>query len=97
MSQWVDSLPVYHIVKDKLTCPADVVSAAIDAMESKFSDATPMEGDGLRLDWDDRWVQLRASNTEPIVRIISEAPEKEIARELIEQTKELIRPLLPKG
>ncbi|MEZ6047497.1 MAG: phosphoglucosamine mutase [Planctomycetaceae bacterium] len=40
--------------------------------EEIFSDAHVQEGDGLRLDWDDRWVQVRASNTEPIMRIIAE-------------------------
>ncbi len=38
--------------------------------------------DGLRLDWEDRWVHIRSSNTEPIVRVIAEAPDGAIAREL---------------
>jgi phosphomannomutase len=41
--------------------------------------------DGLRLDWDDRWVHVRSSNTEPIVRVIAEAPEAAIARGLADQ------------
>ena len=38
--------------------------------------------DGLRLDWDDCWVHVRASNTEPIVRVIAEASDRERALEL---------------
>jgi len=94
LSAWVDALPVYHILKDKVTCPKDIVPKAILAMKETFADATPTEGDGLRLDWDDRWVQVRASNTEPIVRIIAEAPEEAVAQQLIDETRNLIEPLL---
>ncbi|MGE0377074.1 MAG: phosphoglucosamine mutase [Planctomycetaceae bacterium] len=74
VGEWADSLPGYTIVKDKLTCPRDKVDAACDALQAAYADATPTLGDGLRLDWPDRWVQVRASNTEPILRIIAEAP-----------------------
>ena len=74
LAAWADSLPRYVIVKDKLTCEASKVTAAVAALRSTFADATATEGDGLRLDWPDRWVQVRASNTEPILRVIAEAP-----------------------
>ena len=74
LSDWVDELPVYHIVKDKLRCPMDRVQQACDALQAHYPGATPVLGDGLRLDWDDRWVQVRASNTEPVLRVIAEAP-----------------------
>jgi phosphomannomutase len=76
LAAWVDSFPSYSIVKDKLTCPADRVQAACAALEKKYPDATAAHGDGLRLDWPDRWVQVRASNTEPILRVIAEAPDE---------------------
>lgn len=94
LSEWVDSLPRYEIVKDKVTCPADVVPAACDALRTRFSDATAAEGDGLRLEWPDRWVQVRASNTEPIVRIIAEAPAASTAQELVTASREVIEGLL---
>jgi phosphomannomutase len=76
VADWVDSLPAYSIVKDKLACPADRVGDACRALEKKYSDAAATHGDGLRLDWSDRWVQVRASNTEPILRVIAEAPDE---------------------
>jgi phosphomannomutase len=82
LSQWVDELPRYTIIKDKLTCPRDRVTQACAALKSHFPAARPEEGDGLRLDWDDRWVQVRASNTEPILRVIAEAPDADLARKL---------------
>jgi phosphomannomutase len=85
LSAWADSLPQYTIIKEKLECPRDRVGAACDALRSVFKEATAQDGDGLRLDWPDRWVQVRASNTEPILRIIAEAPTSDSARALCSQ------------
>jgi phosphomannomutase len=82
LAEWADSLPQYAIVKDKLTCSREQVTNACAALRAAYSDATPTEGDGLRLDWDDRWVQVRASNTEPILRVIAEAPDEASASQL---------------
>jgi phosphomannomutase len=91
LSEWADSLPQYTIVKDKLTCPREKVEAACDALQSRYADAAPTRGDGLRLDWEDRWVQVRASNTEPIVRVIAEAPEETTAKNLCRDAVEIVR------
>jgi phosphomannomutase len=47
----------------------------------------------LRLEWDDRWVHIRASNTEPIVRVIAEAVEPAVARELSSRIGLWVNPL----
>lgn len=91
LAAWADSLPFYTIVKDKLDCPASAVPAACDALRTAFPEAEARDGDGLRLDWSDRWVQVRASNTEPIIRIIAEAPETEDAVRLIDQAMHVVR------
>ena len=67
-------LPRYEIVKTKAALPPDKLPAALDALERRFSDAAADRLDGLRLDWPDRWLLVRGSNTEPIVRAIAEAP-----------------------
>jgi len=90
LSTWVDSIPKYAIVKSKLTCPREAVPTACQALSRHYSTAVPTEGDGLRLDWDDRWVQVRASNTEPIVRVISEAPTSDDATALCEEARDVI-------
>lgn len=91
LAKWADSLPYYTIVKDKVTCPAEAVPAACEALRSAFADAEAREGDGLRLDWPDRWVQVRGSNTEPIVRVIAEAPETTQAVALCDQAMTVVR------
>ncbi|MEX0700968.1 MAG: phosphoglucosamine mutase [Planctomycetales bacterium] len=82
VAAWADSIPRYTIIKDNLGCPRERVAAACAALRERYRDATAQEGDGLRLDWADRWVQVRASNTEPILRVIAEAPDPEAARAL---------------
>ena len=80
VGEWADSLPRYAIVKRKFAVPSpDRVEAACDALAAAYPDADAQRGDGLRLDWPDRWVQVRASNTEPIARVIAEAPDQSVA------------------
>lgn len=93
LAEWADALPSYSIIKDKIECPRDRVEAACAALRKTFKDATATEGDGLRLDWADRWVQIRASNTEPIIRVISEAPDAAQATELCRQAVAIARAL----
>lgn len=91
LDEWADSLPRYAIVKDKLECPRDRVDAGCAALQSTFTDATATAGDGLRLDWSDRWVQVRASNTEPIIRVIAEAPDETQANEICAQAVSVVQ------
>lgn len=91
LSDWVETLPHYTIVKDKLHCPRERVDQACAALRATYATATATEGDGLRLDWPDRWVQVRSSNTEPIIRIIAEAPGAEVAQSLCAEAVTLAR------
>ena len=91
LADWVDRLPKYTIVKDKLHCPRERVDRACAALRTAYPTAVASEGDGLRLDWPDRWVQVRASNTEPIIRVIAEAPDDAKAKSLCAEAVELAR------
>jgi phosphomannomutase len=81
ISALADELPRYAMHKMKVNLATDRVPAALDALEKRFSDATPDRLDGLRLDWPNKWLLVRASNTEPIVRVFAEAPSEKEARE----------------
>jgi phosphomannomutase len=86
-SALTNELPRYEICKTKVTVARERIPAALNALERQFSEATPDRLDGLRLDWQGahgkgQWLLVRASNTEPIVRIIAEAPTSEESRHL---------------
>ncbi len=82
ISALADELPRYAIHKTTVDLPSDKVPAALDALEKHFAEAASDRLDGLRLDWPDKWLLVRASNTEPIVRAIAEAPEGDEAQNL---------------
>jgi len=73
VSGLADELPRYEIVKTKVSLPGEKVAVGLDALEKHFADARSDRLDGLRLDWPGRWLLVRASNTEPIVRAVAEA------------------------
>ena len=82
VSAWVAARPRYTIVKAKAPRGADLAKL-YEALERRFADATPDRQDGLRLGWTDRWLHVRPSGTEPIVRIIAEAPTADAAAQLV--------------
>jgi len=69
-----DDLPRYEIVKTKVTLPAERIAGALAALEKHFALAPCDRLDGVRFDWPGKWLLVRPSNTEPVVRAIAEAP-----------------------
>jgi phosphomannomutase len=82
LSELVAALPAYAIVKDKHTVDRGRLPDLYAKLRQRWPEARSNDLDGLRLDWSDRWVHLRPSNTEPIVRVIAEAPREADARQL---------------
>jgi phosphomannomutase len=87
LSAVVDDHPRYVIVKDKLDRPDAPLDAVYAALLAAFPDAERDTQDGLRLAWPDRWVHVRPSGTEPIVRVIAEAPDAEGAHALVARSR----------
>jgi phosphomannomutase len=88
LSAIVGGLPRYVIVKDKLDRPKASLDTVYAALRKAFPTAEVDTQDGLRLSWPDRWVHVRPSGTEPIVRVIAEAPSHTEANELVRQSRE---------
>jgi phosphomannomutase len=84
LSRLVRELPAYVMVKDQypLREPHGSVAELWERIAAAYPEAAAERRDGLRLDWPDRWVHVRASNTEPVVRVIAEAAEPAAARAL---------------
>jgi phosphomannomutase len=93
-SDYRDTLPNYEMSKQKL----ELKELGVDADElltkvaEKFSDQNPNTTDGVKVDFDNGWVHFRKSNTEPIVRVYSEAATANEARSLARRVMDLILP-----
>ena len=86
VSALVAAAPRYAIVKAKAPRGAEL-APVYAALKRRFADADVDEQDGLRLGWRDRWLHVRPSNTEPIIRFIAEAPERGQAEQLVEEAR----------
>ena len=93
LSKIVASYPRYVIVKDKLERPAAPLATVYEALKRAFPGAEVDTQDGLRLTWPDRWVHVRPSGTEPIVRVIAEAPSAEDAEKLVRDCRQPVEAL----
>jgi phosphomannomutase len=82
LSALADELPSFAMVKEKYPLGGVPVAELFDRIADAHPDAASDRRDGLRLDWPECWAHVRASNTEPIVRVIAEAPDEARAREL---------------
>jgi phosphomannomutase len=91
LSELAAELPTYHIVKDKYSVPPARLPRLFEALAGRWPEAQVNRLDGLRLDWPDRWLHVRPSNTEPIVRVIAEAPRAADAEALCREVGALLR------
>jgi phosphomannomutase len=91
LSEATAQLPSYTIAKTKLALAGTDPEVLLERAAAAFDGAEADRTDGLRLRWPEReeWLQFRKSGTEPVVRIIAEAPDPERARELLERAREL--------
>jgi len=84
------TLPIFKIVKDKISVDTIDSDELIDKVSNLFNDADKNDLDGIKFTWDDKWVHLRRSNTEPIMRIYAEAPSEDQALELVSKIRSII-------
>jgi len=89
VSELVAAAPRYTIVKAKAERGTRNAERGMEdvyaALRRLFPDASVDTQDGLRLAWRDRWLHVRPSNTEPIIRLIAEAPSGTGAQELVDE------------
>jgi phosphomannomutase len=89
LSRLVAESPRYTIVKAKAPRGPDL-QQLYQRLRQRFADAAADQRDGLRLAWSDRWLHVRPSGTEPIVRLIAEAPTQAEAEALVAASRELL-------
>ena len=88
------SFPSYQIAKNRIDLTpetdVDAILVKVKEMFAKDNSATVNDIDGVKIDFPDRWVHLRKSNTEPIIRVYSEAQTMELADELGKQLMKVV-------
>lgn len=90
IAKLADELPRYEMAKTKITLAPERVAAGLDRLAHHYTDAKSDRLDGLRLDWPGKWLLVRASNTEPIVRAMAEAPTRAEADRLCADAEEIL-------
>ena len=73
VSEIKNTFPDYQLVKDKVSIDGLNPDLILSQIKEKFTDAEIDERDGLKLTWQKKWIHIRKSNTEPIMRIYAEA------------------------
>ena len=88
ISDEIYSIPKYFMVKDKILLNSKI---DFDSLESIFDCDEINRLDGIKFSWSDKWIHIRKSNTEPIIRIFAEAPTKDEVDELVNTLKNYVK------
>ena len=83
--------PNYYIAKNRIDLtPGTDILAILQSVKEHYKNEKVTDIDGVKIDFADKWVQLRKSNTEPIIRVYSEAPTMEAANALGQQVIDIV-------
>ena len=85
LSELIEALPRYEMIQKKLPLSKERSRAFLQALPRHFKGGKVNRLDGTRIDLKEGWVHARTSNTEPVLRLIAEAPSKETAQKLLSQ------------
>jgi phosphomannomutase len=90
----VSTLPRFTMIKEKLVCPSDKISAALRVLRHEYG-AYPMDlRDGVKVSLPNGWFLVRGSNTEPIIRVIAEAKREADARAIVDKVYSQVESVL---
>ena len=85
------SYPKYQIIKDKVAFdPTMNIEATMDQIAELYADEKLNRIDGLKIDFPNKWVHLRKSNTEAILRIYAESEDVSVSESLVNEIKEIV-------
>ncbi len=99
VSRLVAQIPAYVLVKTKMPCPADAAGKVAERTRKLFAARKGVrfnDADGLRIDLPEGWLCVRASNTEPIMRIFAEARDEKTAQGLVDMVRKIADEIIGK-
>ncbi|MGB9906527.1 MAG: phosphoglucosamine mutase [Candidatus Saccharicenans sp.] len=94
LSALAAAFKTYHLVKDKMDCPAELAFRAVVELRHRYQGENISTLDGLKISWPDSWVHIRPSNTEPIIRLLAESHSVSRSLRLIENFKKEIKKII---
>jgi phosphomannomutase len=94
ISKLVAQIPRYTIVKTKFPCRREDANRVVAALKSHYASEKIDTQDGIRIDFPNAWLHARPSNTEPIMRIIAEAPDLKKAEDMIAAAQAVVKQTL---
>jgi len=94
VSQLVSEIPSYYMIKDKFAADKGERKQILDAAKETFAGARLDTTDGCRFDFDEGWLHLRGSNTEPVMRMIVEAKDKQTVGKYFDAVADIRRKVL---
>ena len=89
MSELMREFPRYEIIKEKLDCPSGKIKAVLKMVRNRYQDFEVDLQDGVKVNFPGKnsWLHVRGSNTEPIIRLVAEAPTLIEANELLDEIR----------
>jgi len=87
ISELIGGLPKYYMIKDRISARAKETKPGLKRLKKHFRGAKFDETDGLKIDLPQGWLHIRASNTEPIVRLLAEGNSAHFTRQMIQRAK----------
>lgn len=95
ISELRKTYPAYYIAKNRIDlAPNTDIDAILAKVKEQFKGEEINDIDGVKIDFPDKWVHLRKSNTEPIIRVYSEASSMEVADEIGREVMEVVKSLM---
>ena len=91
LSELASEIPSYALVKKKMDVPLEKIPGILEILRSEFQDAQLNDLDGIKAVWDNRWLHVRKSGTEGMLRIFAEAQNQETAEQMADKTIALIQ------
>lgn len=93
ISELASSIPRYHIEKRKISVKVGSFKAIAQTVKKLHRNGRVDKSDGIRIDWEDSWLHIRPSGTEPVIRVIAEARTKQKAKLIANEAARLIAEL----
>ncbi|GAB4111253.1 MAG: phosphoglucosamine mutase [Acidobacteriota bacterium] len=95
LSRLRERLPRYCMLKERVPATPRMIAAFLALMRRLYRGQVIDLSDGVKVSWPDRWIHVRSSQTEPILRVVAEADHPEKVRHLLDSVMEYLRPLAP--